>query len=97
MSADENARPGVHLDQEGLVEPEGVNAGSAASAAESAAGGPQGRLPGAPTAGGRPEAADEQATAAPERDQVVDAPWGGLEPGAPSLRQSEEEQGIPRA
>lgn len=92
MNPHENARPGISVEAEGLVEPEGVNAGSAESTVESAAGAPANR----PTAdlrrGGRPADAAEQAGWAPGRDQVVVSPWAHLDPGAPSLEQSAEEE-----
>ena len=67
-----------------LIEPEGVNAGSAKSTAEGAT--PHGDV----RAGGHPERADEQADLTAE-DQIVDAPFQPRDPGAPSLEQSVEE------
>jgi len=68
-----------------LVEPEGVNAGSAQSTAESAP---------APDedvrAGGHVEWADDQAERS-EDDEIVDAPFMPRDPTAPSLEQSVEE------
>lgn len=73
-----------------LIEPEGVNAGSADSTAE---GGP---APDADVrAGGHVERADDQAERT-EDDEIVDAPFMPRIPSAPSLEQSVEE-GAPRA
>lgn len=67
-----------------LIEPEGVNAGSARSTAE----GPE---PGGDvTHGGHPERADDQA-GRHEDPEIVDAPFLPRDPGAPSLEQSREE------
>lgn len=67
-----------------LIEPEGVNAGSARSTAE----GP--RHAGDVTHGGHPERADDQA-GRHDDDQIVDVPFMPTDPGAPSLEQSSEE------
>lgn len=68
-----------------LVEPEGVNAGSAESAAESAP------APGDDVrSGGHVERADDQAERS-ENVEIVDAPFMPRDPSAPSLEQSVEE------
>lgn len=67
-----------------LIEPEGVNAGSADSAAEGAD--PHGDV----RSGGHPERAADQADRS-EDDEIVDQPFQPRDPGAPSLEQSEEE------
>ena len=74
-----------------LVEPEGVNAGSANSTAEGPTTNPRGDV----RSGGHPERADEQAEGS-EDDVVVDAPFMPRDPSAPSLEQSVEE-GAPGA
>jgi hypothetical protein len=68
-----------------LVEPEGVNAGSAHSAAE-AAPPPDDDV----RSGGHPERADEGAERS-EDDEIVDAPFMPRDPAAPSLEQSVDE------
>jgi hypothetical protein len=68
-----------------LVEPEGVNAGSADSAGEA---GPEPR--GDVRSGGHPERADDQAERHQE-NEIVDAPFLPRDPDAPSLEQSVEE------
>jgi hypothetical protein len=67
-----------------LVEPEGVNAGSAESATEEAP------RPGDVRPGGHAERADEQAERT-EEDLIVDAPFQPRDPDAPSLELSVEE------
>lgn len=67
-----------------LIEPEGVNAGSADSTAEGET--PHGDV----RSGGHPERADEQADRH-EDDEIVDAPFQPRDPSAPSLEQSVEE------
>lgn len=90
MTVNPNVRPGIRLiETEGLVQPEGVNAGSAVSATESAAN----ALKGDVTRGGRPDAAAEQVDVADERAQIVNSPWGRLDPDAPSVELSEEKPG----
>lgn len=67
-----------------LIEPEGVNAGSADSTTE-------GDLPpGDVRGGGEPERAEEQAGRS-EEDEIVDQPFMPRDPTAPSLEQSVEE------
>ena len=73
-----------------LIEPEGVNAGSADSAAEA------GPAPDSDVrSGGHAERADDQAERS-EDDEIVDAPFMPRNPSAPSLEQSVEE-GAPRS
>ncbi len=68
-----------------LIEPEGVNAGSADSTAES------GPAPDADVrSGGHPERAAEQADRT-EEDQIIDQPFLPRDADAPSLQQSVEE------
>lgn len=67
-----------------LIEPEGVNAGSADSTAEGEL--PQGDVRG----GGHVERAEEQAEQG-EETQIVDQPFMPRDPTAPSLDQSVEE------
>ena len=67
-----------------LIEPEGVNAGSARSTAEAP------RPHGDVTRGGHPERADDQADRR-EDAEIVDAPFMPRDPDAPSLEQSVEE------
>lgn len=67
-----------------LIQPEGVNAGSADSTAEGEP--PHGDV----RAGGRPELAEEQADRT-EEDPIVDQPFMPRDPCAPSLKQSVEE------
>ncbi len=67
-----------------LIEPEGVNAGSADSTAEGEP--PEGDV----RAGGHPERADEQADQG-EENLIVDQPFMPRHPDAPSLDQSVEE------
>jgi hypothetical protein len=67
-----------------LIEPEGVNSGSADSTAEGAE--PHGDVRG----GGEPERAEEQADRT-EEDEIVDQPFMPRDPTAPSLEQSVEE------
>lgn len=71
-------------DERNLVEPEGVNAGSAKSTVEGDA--PHGDV----RSGGHPEQAEEQADRT-EDDAIVDAPFLPRDPSAPSLEQSVEE------
>lgn len=74
--------------REDLVEPEGVNAGSAESTAESPETGG-----GDVVDGGHPERAADQVeeSEAPDAAEIVDAPFGRRDPDAPSLEQSVEE------
>lgn len=72
-----------------LVEPEGVNAGSAKSSAEATP-----PTSGDPTLGGHPERAAEQADP-DDSAEVVDAPFEPRDPAAPSLEQSIEEGAAP--
>ncbi|MBA3744933.1 hypothetical protein [Sporichthya sp.] len=74
------------MDERGrdLVEPEGVNAGSADSTAEG--GTPHGEV----RPGGHPERAEAQVDRT-ENDEIVDAPFQPRDPNAPSLEQSVEE------
>jgi hypothetical protein len=81
---------------EGLVQPEGVNAGSAKSTVESMEGAPQTRPVEELTRGGAVSAADDQVQYAPGRTQIVDAPFGDRDPAGPSLEQSEEERQVHR-
>lgn len=67
-----------------LIEPEGVNAGSADSTAEGEV--PHGDVRG----GGDPERAEEQADRS-EEAEIIDQPFMPRDPAAPSLEQSEEE------
>ncbi len=67
-----------------LIEPEGINAGSADSTAEGDS------EHGDVRAGGHPERAAEQAGRS-EDDEIVDQPFLPRDPSAPSLEQSEEE------
>ena len=67
-----------------LVEPEGVNAGSADSTAE----GPEPH--GDVRSGGHAERAGQEDDR-PEADEIVDAPFQPRDPDAPSLEQSVEE------
>lgn len=67
-----------------LIEPEGVNAGSADSTAE-------GKVPhGDVRGGGKPERAEEQADRS-EEDEIIDQPFMPRDPAGPSLEQSVEE------
>jgi hypothetical protein len=76
-------------DKRNLVEAEGVNAGSAESAAE-AAPPPDEDV----RSGGHPERADDQAERS-EDAEIVDAPFVPRDPSAPSLEQSVEEGAPP--
>jgi hypothetical protein len=67
-----------------LIEPEGVNAGSADSTVEGEV--PHGDVRG----GGEPDRAEEQAERS-EEDVIVDQPFMPRDPTAPSLDQSVEE------
>ncbi len=78
------------VEAEGLVEPEGVNAGSASSTAESAKGAPQSRPTSELLRGGRPELAGEQWPPEPDGDLAVPQ-WSAFDAGGPSLEQSVEE------
>lgn len=70
--------------QRDLIEPEGVNAGSADSTVE----GDEVHVD--VRSGGHPEWAEQQADRT-EDDEIVDQPFMPRDPAAPSLEQSKEE------